>query len=304
MTIPPLGLGTWVFGGRDWGGQPRSDSIETLHSALDQGVRHIDTAQGYGSGLAEEIVGEVLSSRPDAQELFVATKTFTKTPAKLRDLIDRSRQRLKRDCIDLYYLHWPRRNLDLRPLLAELEEARQRGWIASVGVSNFSTEDLESVREVAQVDAIQLGWNLIWRQPERELIAYCREQEIPIVAYSVLAQGILTGKFPEKPQFAEDDFRPRTIPFRPEVWPHVHAFVQSASTLCQAYGYSLPQAAIAWLVTHGANSVLFGARTPHQLQALLPLVELHSDFAAELTALSDELQPELPNTSNFFDYHP
>jgi aryl-alcohol dehydrogenase-like predicted oxidoreductase len=304
VKIPAMGLGTWVFGGRDWGGQPRNDSVATLHGALDAGIRHLDVAQAYGSGLAEEIVGEVLVSRNDGDQIVLASKTFTKTPEKLRDLIDRSRQRLQRDCIDLYYLHWPRRNLDLRPLLAELEAARQRGWIRAIGVSNFSIEDLESVREVAQVDALQLGWNLIWRQPEEKLLGYCRDRRIPIVAYSALAQGILTGKFPRKPQFSDDDFRPRTIPFRPEIWPQIYDFVDAAGKTCAEHGTSLPRVASAWLLAQGADAVLFGARTPTQLTELLPRPDLSPELHQSLNRLSDDLQQYLPDAPNFFDYRP
>ena len=116
--------------------------------------------------------------------------------------VQASRERLGRDCIDLFYIHWPRRGMDPAPMMEALEDARARGWIRFIGVSNFSVQQMRDASRAGRIDAHQLCYNLLWRFPEEDVIPWCRENRIVLVSYSSLAQGLLSGAMPREPRFA------------------------------------------------------------------------------------------------------
>ena len=307
-----LGLGCWSFGGTQWGGQEDADSLSAMEAALRCGITHFDTAAGYGRGRSEQVVGRFLLGRRD--QVFLATKGSTAdlTRQAMRKLVDQSLERLGTDVIDLYYVHWPRSGKDLRPWMEGLEEARARGQIRAIGVSNFSVAQMEQVSEVGTVDAHQLCYNLIWRFAERELIPYCRERGIAVVTYSSIAQGILTGKFPRKPQFREGDQRPQTVPFDPQVWPYVYEGVQALKALAQEVGRPLVHLAIPWLARRpGVTSVLVGARNGTQVEenaaAMMRrpgIPEIPDEVYERMTAIGDRVMAHMPDTGNIFRYYP
>ncbi|MDH7570593.1 MAG: aldo/keto reductase [Armatimonadota bacterium] len=301
-----LGLGCWAFGGANWGGQEDADSLATLRAALEAGITHFDTAQGYGNGRSERLVGEVVAGN---QEVFVATKfnTTTQDPASVLAVVDESRERLRRDCIDLFYLHWPRRGVDFRPAIEGLERARSAGKIRWIGVSNFSVEQLEQALQAGRVDAHQFCYNLYWRYPERDVIPFAREHGIANVTYSSIAQGILTGKFGPNPSFPEGDLRPRTVLFDPDVYPHCYAGVEELKKIAAEAGRELVHLAIRWVAAQpGIDSVLVGARNPKQLQANVAAFEgeIAPEIFARMTAVSEEVVRHIPDTGNIFRYYP
>jgi len=300
-----FGLGTWVFGGNQWGGQEDEDCYATLKAAVDAGVTHIDTAQAYTSGRSEELIGHLL---PDFRDkVFVATKTGLRLEAEVSDVVDQSLERLETDYIDLMYIHWPRKGADMRPFMEGLEEERQRGKILGIGVSNFSVEQMEQVMEVGTIDAHQFCYNLIWRFPERDILPFCREHNIAGVTYSSIAQGILTGKFGPKPEFKEGDQRGGTVPFEPDVYPHVYAGVQEMKKIADEVGRPLVHLAIRWLIVQpGVSSVLVGARTPDQLHDNLAATEgeISQDVFERLTKIADGIMEHVPDVGNIFRYYP
>ena len=121
--------------------------------------------------------------------------------------VEGSLDRLGVDFVDLYYIHWPRTGWDMRPSMEGLERARAEGKIGAVGVSNFSVAEMEQVAEVGTIDAHQLGYNLIWRYAEEDVIPWCRAHGVKVVVYSTMAHGILTGKFGRDPGLREGDQR-------------------------------------------------------------------------------------------------
>ena len=300
-----FGLGTWVFGGGQWGGQEDEDCYATLKAAVDAGVTHIDTAQGYTSGRSEELIGHLL---PDFRDkVFLATKTGLGDVDKVSEIVDRSLGRLRTDHVDLMYIHWPRKGTDMRPFMEGLEKEREKGKILAVGVSNFSVEQMEQVMEVGAIDAHQFCYNLIWRFPEREIMPFCREHSIAGVTYSSIAQGILTGKFGPKPEFKEGDQRGGTVPFDPEVYPHVYAGVQEMKKIADELGRPLVHLAMRWLMVQpGISSVLIGARNPDQLHDNLAAMEgeIAEDTFDRMTAISDRIMEHMPDVGNIFRYYP
>lgn len=298
----PLGLGCWVFGGRGWGGQSEKDSMEVMEEALERGVRHFDTAQGYGD--SESIVGRFLEGR--RKEVYLASKVFpSKDAAQVRSVLEASLEKLRTDFIDLYYLHWPRAGVDVRRHVEQLALARDEGLIGSIGVSNYSLEQLQHAGEVTSIDFIQLGYHLFWRHIEEEIVPYCLDKGIGIVSYSSLGQGILTGKFGRHPQFPEGDHRPReVVHFREDVWPHVYEATEKLKPLAERAGRPLAHLALQWCASRPAiRSVLAGARNRRQMAENAAAMEnpVNPAILEEMTAISDGLKPHLPAAENIFD---
>lgn len=305
--LNPLALGGSVFGPPAWQADARAQFWEAMETALALGVNHFDTASGYGGGQSEELIGEFLQGR--RERVFLATKAavdrFGRGP--MLEEVHASLKRLRTDVIDLYYIHWPRRGHDMRPAMEDLELARQQGKVRAVGVSNFSVADMEQVAQVGRIDAHQLGYNLIWRFPEREVIPYCAAHDIAVVTYSSIAQGVLTGKFPEQPQFGAEDNRAGTVHFDADVWPHVYAGVEDLKRASADAGRPLSDLAIRWVLERPfVNTAVVGARTPGQVQrnvAALAGVISSQTFAA-MTAISDRVMLHVPDTGNVYRYYP
>lgn len=301
-----LGLGCWAFGGAQWGGQEDADSASAIRAALEAGITHFDTATGYGGGKSETVLGETLAAHGRA--VTIASKAGAQaTAADMIAAVDASRSRLKVDTIDLYYVHWPRTGLDLRPTMEGLERCRRDGKIRAIGVSNFSCEQMDQVSEVGRIDAHQFCYNLFWRFPERDIIPYCLENGIAGVTYSSIAQGILTGKFPRQPSFPPGDQRPQTVLFDPEVFPHLWEATEALKPLAAGAERSLVELAIRWVMAQpGVDVVLVGARRAEQVQSNLKAVEgsLDDGILAAMQTISDEAIRHVPDAGNIFRYYP
>lgn len=303
-----LGLGCWSFGG-EWGPQDDQDSLAALRTALDVGISHLDTAEAYGRGHSEELLGQAIAGRRD--ELFVATKGFPLWGDLSRDCysqkIDESLQRLGTDVIDLYYIHWPMTDKDMRPPMEALVAAKEAGKIGAVGVSNFTVEEMEQVAQVGPIDAHQFCYNLFWRYPERDVIPYCREHGIALVTYSTIAEGILTGKFPRDVTFPEGDHRARGVLFEPEVWPNVYEGVERLKALAADAGVPLAHLAIQWATRQdGVTSVLVGSRNADQVRrnAAAMASKVPDETFDEMTRIGDDVFAKIPEAINIFRWHP
>ncbi|KZS54362.1 diketogulonate reductase-like aldo/keto reductase [Rhizobium sp. BK226] len=187
-AVPALGQGTWAMG--EDAGHARAE-IESLKAGIDLGMTLIDTAEMYGDGGAEEIVGQAIRGRRD--EVFVVSKVYPWN-ASLKGTIEaceRSLERLGTDRIDLYLLHW-RGNYPLAETVAAFEMLKTSGKIGAWGVSNFDTDDMQELLGVpdgANVAANQVLYNLSRRGIEFDLLPWCQSRKIPIMAYSPIEQG-------------------------------------------------------------------------------------------------------------------
>lgn len=317
VTLPPvdmqhgkLALGCWVFGGTHWAGQNPHDSRAVMEAAMRRGMNHFDTAEGYGDGQSEQLIGDFLRADDLRRgHVFLASKVFLKEPTaeSVRASLDASLARLGVDSIDLYYIHWPLRGADLRPVFEELQKARDSGQIHAIGVSNFSIADLEAARSVCEIHAHQFCYNLLWRFAEREMIPYCTQHNLAMISYSSIAQGILTGSFPKEPQFAAGDLRALTVLFEREVWPGVYDAVEKMKTVAAAAKRPLAHLAIRWLTRKNElTNVLVGARNAVQINELAGAMggAIADSVFDELIAISDELQPMIPDTGNIFRFYP
>lgn len=190
QAIPVLGLGTWRMGEDK---RQRQSEIDALRHGLDLDISLIDTAEMYGEGRAEEVVAEAIADR--REEVFLVSKVYPHNASRRGAIAacERSLKRLKTDYLDLYLLHW-RGSVPLAETLEAFQALQQSGKICSYGVSNFDLEDMEEARELQGGTAIatnQVLYNLMRRGIEWDLLPWCRQRSMPIMAYSPLEQGRL-----------------------------------------------------------------------------------------------------------------
>ncbi len=304
-NVSVIGMGCWAIGGKDWGNQSDTDSINALKTAFDMGINHFDTAQAYGKGHSEELIGKALHKV--RSELFIASKMMYTVPEKIENLLKQSLQRLKTDYIDLFYIHWPKKNGNLPAMMEKLVGLQEKGFIRGIGVSNFSVEQMKEVMSVGRIDAHQMCYNLLWRFPEKQLIPFCKENAVAVIPYSTIAQGILTGKFNRELSFESTDHRRGTVLFEKEIWPEVYNGVQDLKRIASESGQSLLECAIQWtLKRSGIQSVLVGARNSIQVKQNTNAIkyEIDKSILDRLTDASEMINQKIPDTGNIFRWYP
>ncbi len=281
VTVSVVGLGTWPMGGEWWGGTDDDESIRTIHRALDLGVTLFDTAEAYAAGHAEEVLGRALVGR--REQAIIADKVAPNhfEPAQIEAAFEASCRRLQTDSIDVYFLHWPNIDLPIGAAMETLEKLRAAGRIRAIGVSNFTSDEMRAASEYGQIDVLQPPYNMFWRFIEGDQLPYCRENGIGIMAYSGLAQGLLTGNLTPRTTFPEGDNRPTTVLFQPGTYERCLDAVEALRPIAARAGLTVPQLAIAWLLGRpGVSTVLVGART-------VPEIEENAGGATEQVSAAD-----------------
>ena len=274
-------------------------------SAFENGITHFDTAQAYGRGHGEELLGRTV--KPFRENIFLATKIPYTLPERVESAVAFSLRRLQTDYIDLLYIHWPKKGGDLAGMMRGLEKLRQRGAIRYIGVANFSVADMEQVMQEGAIDAHQLCCNLLWRREERETIPFCAQHGIAVITYGSLAEGILTGKFGPVVMFEKNDHRKHTLLFDQMVWPEVYATVEKFKTIAARADRPLGHLALRWLLEkREIMSVLAGSRNAEQVADNVQSLtgEIPQEIFGQMTAVSDELLPKLPDERNVFRWNP
>jgi len=308
-----VGLGTWAIGGWLWGGSDEKAAVAAIQAAVDSGVSLIDTAPAYGLGQSERIVGRAIAGRRD--RVVLATKCglvwhvrkgmhfFDQLgehvhrylgPESVRYELEQSLKRLKTDYLDLYQTHWQDSSTPIADTMAELEKLKREGKIRAIGASNCSPGELESYLAAGRLDGLQEKYSMLDRGLEKQLLPLAREHRISVLAYSPLAQGLLTGKVKLGRRFTGDDLRRNNPRFTDENLRKVAALLQDLAPLASARRATLAQVVIAWTASRpGITFVLCGAREPEQARENAGGGELRLD-AAELKAIDAALQRHTP----------
>ena len=278
-----------------------------MAAAYDNGIRQFDTGARYSGGHSEELVGEFIRDKRD--QIFLSSKSDTEelTAEAMLAEVEGSLRRLGVDRIDLYYIHWPRAGRDMRPTMEGLVRAREAGKVGAIGVSNFNVAQMQQVEEVAPVTAHQLGHNLLWRHRAGDIIPYCRERGVAVVAYSALAHGILAGKFGRNPKLAPGDQRHTILPFRSDLWPDVYDAVEQLKAVAAEVGLPVATLCVRWLLAQpDIDSVVMGARDAAQAtaNALVLRPAIPQTALAEVTAISDRISRRMPDVGNLFAHYP
>jgi aryl-alcohol dehydrogenase-like predicted oxidoreductase len=268
---PPLGLGLWALG--RWEHEDELRTRDAAERALGRGLRWLDTAEVYGQGRSERILGEVLArTRPSGASAFVSTKVSWEhlRPAQVRASAEASFRRLGRP-IDLYLVHAPDPRVPIQNTMEALEALRAEGRVRAIGVSNFSVEEMEEARAAlrsSELAANQVRYNLFEREEGDPVLEYCRRNRIVVEAYTPLARGLLAGRFLDGRPPARGDPRHGRGLFGAD---HFAEHARRAKALAElAREAEVPMASLAlhWLRARGAAPV-FGARGPEQVDTAL-----------------------------------
>ena len=276
--ISVIGFGSWEAGGDTWGPNTSDeDVIEAILAGLDAGIDWIDTAEVYGKGESERIVGTALQGRRD--DVFVATKVGPKpvgsgfAPDQIRAACEGSLQRLQTDRIDLYQLHWPDSSgTPLEETWEAMAGLVEEGLVRYVGVSNFPKPFIETCLSIRHVDSLQPEFSLL-NVELRDLIDWCGDKGVGVVAYGPLAYGMLTGAVTDSTEFHERDWRSgkREIQqpefFRPGKIERSLAVVEALRPIADRLGITVAQLALAWVFHQkGVTSAIAGSRNPKHVR--------------------------------------
>jgi myo-inositol catabolism protein IolS len=289
VKITPIIMGTWQAGKSQWAGIDDAEITQAIRTAFQAGITTFDTAEEYGKGHSERILGETLADVRD--HVIYATKVSPNhlTYEKLTGALHRSLKNLKTDYIDLYQIHWPSGSwgsnyVPIEETMRAMNDLKEKGKIRAIGVSNFSRIQLEEACTYARIDSIQLPYSLFWRCAEKDLMPYCVNKNITILAYSPMAQGILTGKFGPDHTFAKGDHRSRNRLLLPENSRRVQQALSKLRPLAQRNGVSLGQFALAWVIAQPNTCAIAGARNSEQVLQNAQGAEFHLS-AADLSTM-------------------
>jgi aryl-alcohol dehydrogenase-like predicted oxidoreductase len=293
-------MGCWALAGdMTWGPQDEAAGIAGIHAALDAGINFFDTAELYGNGVSEALLGKALRRMRD--RAVIATK-FSPDNASAEAVVaacERSLKFLQTDRIDLYQIHWPSREVPWDETWRAMEGLRDAGKIRYLAVSNFGAGDMEDQLAVGLPVSNQLPYNLIMRAIEYEILPQCVEHEIGVLCYSPLQHGLLTGKFRTADDVPEGRARSRHFSCERHLTRHeepgceekAFAAIDRLRETSEGLELTPSDVAIAWLLAQPAvSSVVVGIRSPEQARANAATADLQLDEAT-LAALSEASEP-------------
>jgi aryl-alcohol dehydrogenase-like predicted oxidoreductase len=287
-----IALGTWAMGGWMWGGSDEKDAVRTIHAALDSGINLIDTAPVYGFGRSEEIVGKALATGGRRKRTVIATKVgldWTEgkpfrnaRKARIVEEAEQSLRRLRTDVIDLYQVHWPDPNTPIEEVAGAMAALHGAGKIRAIGVSNFSPAQMDEFRAVAPLHTAQPPYNLFERSIEQDVLPYCRDRNIALLAYGSLCRGLLSGSMSRSSRFTGDDLRKTDPKFRPPRFEQYLDAVEKLDAFArERYGKRVIHLAARWVLDRNhMNIALWGARRPGQLSPVDEVMGWHIDNSA------------------------
>ena len=267
IEVSAIGLGCWGMSG-SYGPADEAESVATLHHALDLGVDFIDTADSYGDGHNESLIGRALQRR--RHEFVLATKTGWvkrtgsdgKTmvgvdghPDRIRSACEASLTRLKTDVIDLYYLHRVDPDVPVEESVGAMSELVAAGKVRFLGLSEVSEATLRRAHAVHPITALQSEYSLWTREPEATVMPACRDLGIAFVPFSPLGRGFLTGTLTDRGRIAPSDWRANNPRFTEENLARNLALLRPLDEIAQVHGGTPAQIALAWVLSRGAQVI-------------------------------------------------
>lgn len=276
IRLSEISFGCWELGGGQWEKESDEINLRAIRQSLELGIDTFDTAEGYGQGHSEDIVGQALEGR--RKECVISTKVSRShlKPEDVRASAEASLKRLRTDYLDIYYIHWPSPDIPLAETLGAFNRLKEDGLVRAIGVSNFSIEQLREAAQYARIDVIQPEYSLLHRSIEAEIVPYCLEHDIGIMSYSSIAKGILTGVYHNgKAQIKETDFRKERRLFLPEHLELERPLIDALRELAEAKGVSMSEVAIGWLLHRpGVTSAIVGTQNERHLAQNAQAAEL------------------------------
>lgn len=276
--ISVIGYGAWEAGGMAWGrNPPDSQTIDAMRVAIDVGINWIDTAEVYGAGHSERLVGEAVKGHDD---VLVFTKVAPRPagtglePTNVRHAAEASLQRLGRDRIDLFQLHRPDRDVPIEDTWEAMAALVDEGFVRWIGVSNFDRSLIERCEPIHHVDSLQPHFSLLSQEGRSDFFPFCEQNGTGILAYGPLGYGLLTGGITKDTVFGDDDWRggkhgmsayPKL--FAPGKIERNLEIVDRLRPVADRIGCSLAQLALAWATSQpGVTGAIAGSRNPEHVR--------------------------------------
>jgi myo-inositol catabolism protein IolS len=267
LKVSKMGMGVWQASG-EWKGDDEQ-VIKAVETAAELGLNLVDTAEGYGNGHSEDVLGQAVE-RVGREKIVIATKVYGShlRYRELQKAADYSMKRLRVDQIDLYQVHWPDpwEQIPLKETMRALESLYLNGKIRAIGVSNFAVRDLEEARSyLSKTDIVsnQLRYNLLQRNIEEEVLPYMKREGITALAWSPLAQGALTGKYSSL-NIPKGDVRVENVLFAPSNMRSIDRFVTVLSSIARMHMATVSQVALNWLASNTIVIPIPGAKNAAQ----------------------------------------
>jgi len=297
LQVSPVCFGTWQLSPRFWGEQPEEQVMAAMKAALDNDINFFETADAYGDGLGETVLGKFIAQVP-RDEVIITTKVFNHfnpdasrypdlSPAHIIERCEIQLKRLQIETIDVYLLHFFDQLTPLADVTETLEKLRAQGKIRHYGTSNFTIEQLRAARKFGDYSVVQPPYSLLDPGIEKDQLPYCQAENIGVMVYSPLHKGLLTGKYSGTETF--DDFRSNHPDFRGERFQAIAEAVRGLQPIADKYNLSIYQLVLAATLMHPAIQVaVVGIKTAEQIQeaagAMGKTLE-RADYFAVRTAL-------------------
>ncbi|MFO0885723.1 MAG: aldo/keto reductase [Pirellulales bacterium] len=276
LMVSAVALGCWPIAGMSSLDVNDTDSMATLHAALDNSINFLDTAYCYGAnGESERLIAKAIVGIRN--KVVIATKgglhwegtqrIQDASPTALLRECDESLQRLQTDRIDLYYLHAPAPSTPVAESAAAIRRLKKQGKIIAVGASNLTPAQLQEFQDVCPLDAYQPPYNMLQREIEHDVIPWCKKHNVAVMVYWPLLKGLLAGKLPRDFVFRPGDGRAKYPMFQGEEWLRNQDFVDELRQIAEGMGRTVSQLVIRWTIEQpGITAALCGAKRAEQIQ--------------------------------------
>jgi aryl-alcohol dehydrogenase-like predicted oxidoreductase len=300
LRVSVIGLGTWQFGTPEWGWGPQfgpAEALGVVERARSLGITLIDTAELYGHGESERLLGRALADPAARDSVVLASKVWPSWPTRERVAAAArgSLARLGTDRLDLYQVHWPNPLVAQRSTMAGMRTLQAGGLIGQVGVSNYRLGRWRAAEAAlgGPVVSNQVRYSLLTRRPERELLPYATATGRLVIAYSPLAQGVLAAKYTA--DTAPGGVRAGNLLFSAENLRRAQPVLSALRELAGDHQATPAQVALAWVVHHPGVVAIPGAKSVAQVEANAAAADLTlaPDELAHLTAAADRFRRDL-----------
>lgn len=303
IDVTIIGLGLWAVRGDQWGQVDDRSTLDTIDAALDAGITFYDTADVYGNGHSEELLGQAMQGRRD--RFIVASKigwrgfddarrtTAYDTVEKLIAGVESSLRRLQTDYLDVIQSHINFRDPTMEVFLEGFQRLQREGKVRAYGVSTSDFEYLQAFNADGGCATLQVDYSILNRTPESEIFPYCQTHRIGVIVRGPLAMGLLTGKFSAETVFEDGDFRRNwlTDPEQNAIYRHDLAVVERLRPLATD-GRTLAQLALQFVLAHPAvSTVIPGAKSPAQLRENLGALTAPELTPAEMIRINEIVPP-------------
>ncbi len=285
IKVSAVAFGAWAIGGWLWGGTDEKESMRAIDEAISQSINFIDTAPAYGEGYSEEIVGKSIKGKRD--KLVIATKcglvwhtdkgthfldyeTGEKVyrylgPESVKYEVEQSLKRLGTDYIDLYQTHWQDHTTPIEDTMEALLDLKKQGKIRAIGACNATLDQIEEYNRAGQLDVDQEKYSLLDTEIEHDLLPWCKNNSVTLLAYGPMARGLLTGKIGADRKFKGDDIRKTDPRFLKENREKINKMIDNVfRPMADGYGITVAQLSVASLISQDGVGALCGTRNISQ----------------------------------------